>query len=78
MRVLLLSPRHADPAQRAVGRALRTLGVDLTVLVPERWRGPLTGEVHLPSFGDDSGIRIVPIPIRGTTLGASNGGLRAR
>ena len=64
MRAIVLSRSYADPANRAKLRALANNGVTLAVAVPDRWTSA-DGREQVTSSGDDGGIRIVPIPIRG-------------
>lgn len=57
---------YANPANRAKLRALAGLGVSLTVAVPDRWTTS-EGLVQTAGAGDDAGVHLVPIPVRGPT-----------
>lgn len=65
MRAVILSHTYIDPATRGKLKALVGLGTTLSVAVPARWspggRSPL---LHA-SWGNDGGVRIVPIPVSG-------------
>ncbi len=63
MRAVLVSPTYIDPATRGKLRALTSLGVTLSVAVPARWSPSARGPIHQASWGNDGGIRIVPIPV---------------
>ena len=64
MRAVIVSHLYADPANRAKLRALAGLGVSLTVAVPDRWAAN-DGRSHGTTWGDDSGVRVVPVGVRG-------------
>ncbi|MGH7525788.1 MAG: glycosyltransferase family 4 protein [Gemmatimonadales bacterium] len=65
MKAVVVSRVYADPASRGKLKALSGLGVTATAAVPDRWTPlGLTAE-HKTSWGDDGGVRTVPIPIRG-------------
>src|SRR4051794_24701475 len=66
MRAVIVSHLYADPANRAKLRALAGLGVSLAVAVPDRWSSS-DGVSHRTEWGDDTGVQVVPIPIRGPT-----------
>jgi glycosyltransferase involved in cell wall biosynthesis len=66
MRAIIVSHLYADPANRAKLRALAGLGVTLAVAVPDRWSSS-DGVSHGTEWGDDAGVQVVPIPIRGPT-----------
>ncbi len=57
MRAVVVSHRYSDPANRAKLRALASLGVAVTVAVPDQ-RNSKSGT-------NDAGVRVVPIPVRG-------------
>jgi glycosyltransferase involved in cell wall biosynthesis len=64
MRAAVVSHLYADPENRAKLKAIAALGVQVTALVPDRWItregvGRSTGE------GNDGGIQVIPVPIRG-------------
>jgi glycosyltransferase involved in cell wall biosynthesis len=64
MRAVIVSHLYADPANRAKLRSLAGLGVSLAVAVPDRWAAS-DGRSHGTEWGDDTGVRIVPIPVIG-------------
>jgi glycosyltransferase involved in cell wall biosynthesis len=66
VRAVIVSHLYADPANRAKLRALAGLGVTLAVAVPDRWSSS-DGVSHGTEWGDDTGVRVVPIPVRGST-----------
>ncbi|MGE0352251.1 MAG: glycosyltransferase family 4 protein [Gemmatimonadales bacterium] len=65
MRVAFISHVYIDPEQRGKLRALAGLGAAIALAVPERWQEPVTGARLVASWGDDRGIRVVPIGVRG-------------
>jgi glycosyltransferase involved in cell wall biosynthesis len=64
VRAVIVSHLYADPANRAKLRSLAGLGVSLAVAVPDRW-GASDGRSHRTEWGDDTGVRVVPIPVIG-------------
>jgi glycosyltransferase involved in cell wall biosynthesis len=64
MRAVILSHLYADPANRAKLRSLAGLGVTLAVAVPDRWAAG-DGRSHGTTWGDDAGVRVVPVPVYG-------------
>src|SRR5687768_1690774 len=64
MRAVIVSHLYADPANRAKLRSLAGMGVSLAVAVPDRWAAS-DGRSHRTEWGDDSGVRVVPIPVHG-------------
>lgn len=64
-RALIASHTYIDPATRGKLRALTGLGVTLSVAVPARWSPGGRAPMHTASWGNDGGIRIVPIPVSG-------------
>ncbi|HEX2249268.1 MAG TPA: glycosyltransferase, partial [Gemmatimonadales bacterium] len=64
MRAVIVSHLYADPANRAKLRSLAGLGVSLAVAVPDRWAAN-DGRSHDTTWGDDTGVRVVPIAVRG-------------
>jgi glycosyltransferase involved in cell wall biosynthesis len=64
MRAVIVSHLYADPENRAKLRSLAGLGVTLTVAVPDRWSST-DGTPHRTDWGDDAGVKVVPIPVRG-------------
>lgn len=72
MRAIIVSPTYIDPANRGKLRALAGLGVTLSVAVPARWSPSARGPVLSASWGNDGGLRVVPIPVsaeRGDDVG---------
>jgi glycosyltransferase involved in cell wall biosynthesis len=68
VRALVISRVYADPAARGKLRALAGLGVTVAAAVPDRWV-PAGLTLHQQTaWGDDGGVRTVPIPIRGSAL----------
>ncbi|MDQ3136732.1 MAG: glycosyltransferase family 4 protein [Gemmatimonadota bacterium] len=68
MRALVISRVYADPAARGKLRALGGLGVTLAAAVPDRWVPAGLVQQQQTSWGDDGGVRTVPVPIRGSAL----------
>src|SRR5436190_9448680 len=64
MRAVIVSHLYADPANRAKLRSLAGLGVSLAVAVPDKWAGG-DDKSRSTSWGDDAGVRVVPIPVIG-------------
>jgi glycosyltransferase involved in cell wall biosynthesis len=64
MRAVIVSHLYADPANRAKLRSLAGLGVSLAVAVPDRWTAS-DGRSHGTEWGDDTGVRLVPVPVHG-------------
>ena len=65
MRAIIVSRVYADPAARGKLRALAGLGVAVAAAVPDRWIPAGVSHEQMTSWDDDSGVRAVPIPIRG-------------
>jgi glycosyltransferase involved in cell wall biosynthesis len=65
VRAVVVSHLYADPANRAKLRALAGLGVALTAAVPDRWTTS-EGVSQSAGAGDDAGVQVVPIPVRGS------------
>ena len=65
MRAIIASHTYIDPATRGKLRALTGLGVTLSVAVPARWSPSARGPLLSASWGNDGGIRIIPIPVHG-------------
>jgi glycosyltransferase involved in cell wall biosynthesis len=65
MRAVVVSPTYIDPATRGKLRALVGLGCTISVAVPARWAPTARGPVLTAAWGDDGGLRIVPIPVSG-------------
>jgi hypothetical protein len=64
VRAVITSHLYADPANRAKLRSLAGLGVTLAVAVPDQWTGG-DGTTRATEAGDDAGVQVVPIPVRG-------------
>ena len=67
MRAIVVSHVYADPAARGKLRALAGLGVAVAAAVPDRWSPAGFSHEQKTSWGDDGGVRTVPIPIRGSS-----------
>jgi glycosyltransferase involved in cell wall biosynthesis len=65
MRAVIVSPTYIDPATRGKLKALVSLGCTLTVAVPARWSATARGPLLEAAWGNDGGVRIVPIPVKG-------------
>ena len=65
MRALLLSQAYADPAARGKLKALAGRGVTVVAAVPERWIPPGLQAPQETVWGDDGGVKTVPIAVRG-------------
>lgn len=72
VRALLISRVYADPASRGKLRALAGLGVSVAAAVPDRWVPAGLTQQQQTSWGDDRGVRTVPVPIRGSVLPAAD------
>jgi glycosyltransferase involved in cell wall biosynthesis len=64
VRAVIVSHLYADPANRAKLRSLAGLGVSLAVAVPDRWAAN-DGRSHGTTWGDDGGVRVVPVSVQG-------------
>ena len=63
MRAIIVSRVYADPNSRGKLRALASQGVALAAAGPDRWT-PLGLQLEQKtSWGDDGGVRTVPIPV---------------
>jgi len=67
VRAVIVSRVYADPASRGKLKALAGLGVSVAAAVPERWAPPGVRGERQTSFGEDGGVRTVPIAVRGPT-----------
>lgn len=72
MRALVVSRVYADPAARGKLRALSGLGVTVMAAVPDRWVPSGLVQPQQTAWGDDGGVRTVPVPIRGSALPAGD------
>ena len=62
-RVLLISHRYVNPANRGKPRALaaRGGGLEVTVVVPQRWREPVLSRLVETSWERQSGVEVFPV-----------------
>jgi glycosyltransferase involved in cell wall biosynthesis len=67
MRAIVISSVYADPAARGKLKALAALGVSVAAAVPDRWSPLGLGTEHRTVFGEEGGVRTVPIAVRGST-----------
>lgn len=67
VRAIVVSRVYADPAARGKLRALAGLGVTVAAAVPDRWMPAGLLQEQKTAWGDDGGVRTVPIPIRGSS-----------
>ena len=67
VRAIVVSRVYADPSARGKLRALAGLGVAIAAAVPDRWIPAGFSHEQQTSWGDDGGVRTVPIPIRGSS-----------
>jgi glycosyl transferase family 1 len=65
VRALLLSQAYADPASRGKLKALAGRGVTVVAAVPDRWVPPGLAAPQKTVWGDDGGVKTVPIAVRG-------------
>jgi len=63
----VVSRVYADPATRGKLKALAGLGVSVAAAVPDRWSPVGLGAEQQTVWGDDGGVRTVPITVRGST-----------
>ena len=61
-RLLIVSTTYVDPANRGKLRALAAQGLDVTVLVPQRWREPALGRILVTPWERQNGVEVFPIP----------------
>ncbi|HEX7336611.1 MAG TPA: glycosyltransferase [Gemmatimonadales bacterium] len=64
MRAVIVSHRYVDPAVRGKLQALTRMGATLAVGVPDRWLSA-DGTQQTTTRGQDGGLTIVPIAVRG-------------
>jgi glycosyltransferase involved in cell wall biosynthesis len=67
VRAVIVSRVYANPATRGKLKALAGLGVSIAAAVPDRWSPPGLGVEQQTTYGDDAGVRTVPIHVRGST-----------
>lgn len=72
MRAVVVSRVYADPAARGKLKALAGLGVSVAAAVPDRWSPLGLGAEQQTNYGDEGGVRTVPIPVRGSTAPAAD------
>ena len=60
-RVLVVSHRYVDPANRGKLRALAARGFEVTVAVPQRWREPVLGRTIDVSWERQHGVEVFPV-----------------
>jgi glycosyltransferase involved in cell wall biosynthesis len=70
MRAVVISRTYINPALRGKLRSLAGMGCAVAVAVPEHWYQPITGNSLTATWGDDAGVRIVPVKVR--TIGSRN------
>jgi glycosyltransferase involved in cell wall biosynthesis len=63
----VVSRVYADPATRGKLKALAGLGVSVAAAVPDRWSPLGLGTEQQTVWGEDGGVRTVPIGVRGST-----------
>lgn len=68
MRALVISRVYADPLARGKLRALASLGVTVAAAVPDRWVPAGLVQHQQTAWGDDGGVRTVPVRLRGGAL----------
>ncbi len=67
MRAVVVSRTYADPTARGKLKALAGLGVTVAAAVPDRWSPLGLGAEQQTVWGDDGGVRTVPVAVRGST-----------
>jgi glycosyltransferase involved in cell wall biosynthesis len=65
VRAVIVSHTYIDPATRGKLKALAGMGCTLGVAVPARWSPTPRGPLLTATWGDDAGVRVVPIPVKG-------------
>jgi glycosyltransferase involved in cell wall biosynthesis len=78
VRAIILSRAYADPAHRGKLKALAGLGMVVAAATPDRWIPSGLQREQQTSFGDEGGVRIVPVPIRGSAGSGGNPRWNAR
>ncbi|HEY7637575.1 MAG TPA: glycosyltransferase family 4 protein [Gemmatimonadales bacterium] len=78
MRAVLLSRAYADPANRGKLKAIAGLGPAVAAAAPDRWVPNGLQREQQTSFGDDGGVRIIPVPIGGSARRGGNPRWNAR
>ena len=72
MRALIVSRVYADPSARGKLRALAGLEVAVAAAVPDRWVPAGLDREEQTTWGQDGGVRTVPVPIRGSASPAAD------
>jgi glycosyltransferase involved in cell wall biosynthesis len=72
VRALVVSRVYADPAARGKLRALAAQGATVAAAVPDRWVPAGLVQQQQTAWGDDGGVRTVPVPIRGGAEATAN------
>jgi glycosyltransferase involved in cell wall biosynthesis len=67
VKAVVVSRVYADPTTRGKLKALAGLGVSVVAAVPDRWSPLGLGAEQQTVWGEDGGIRTVPIAVRGST-----------
>lgn len=63
MRAVVISRTYINPAVRGKLRSLAGMGCAIAVAVPEHWHQPISGGEMSATWGDDAGVRIVPVKV---------------
>jgi glycosyltransferase involved in cell wall biosynthesis len=72
VRALIVSRVYADPSARGKLRALAGLDVAVVAAVPDRWVPAGLDRQQQTSWGQDGGVRTVPVAIRGSASPAAD------
>lgn len=72
VRALIVSRVYADPSARGKLRALAGLDVAVVAAVPDRWVPAGLDRPQQTSWGQDGGVRTVPVAIRGSASPAAD------
>jgi glycosyltransferase involved in cell wall biosynthesis len=72
VRALVISRVYADPAARGKLRALASLGCTVSAAVPDRWVPAGLVQQQQTAWGDDGGVRTVPVPMRGSAAASAD------
>jgi len=65
VRAVIVSRVYADPAHRGKLKALAGLGVSVAAAVPDRWSPPGSQARQQTIWGEEGGVRAVPVAVRG-------------
>jgi len=66
VRAIIVSRLYADAATRGKLRALAGLGCTIGAVVPASWQPAPGDPLRATTFGDDAGVRIFPVAVRGS------------